>query len=178
MGRRRGQHPPAAGGAHLAPTYGYRIEVAGRRVVWAPEFWQFPTWAAGADLMFADGSAWTRPIRFAHGVGGHASVQDIAEQARRYPVRRLAFAHVGRPSIRARAAVVAENGCVLRTADWTRVLAEPVDPALLDRLHETGVTARRGTVLLATGSEADHVWRWTPSSCSGWMSIWSVTGAR
>jgi hypothetical protein len=84
------------------PTYGYRIEVAERRVVWAPEFWRFPTWAAGAELMFADASGWTRPIRFAHGVGGHASVHDTAEQARQHGVRRLVFAHIGRPSIRAR----------------------------------------------------------------------------
>lgn len=53
--------------------------------------------------------------------------------------------------------VVAENGCVLRTADWTRPLAEPVAPALLDRLHDAGIGVRRGQVLLATDASADHI---------------------
>jgi hypothetical protein len=83
------------------PTYGYLLEDNGRRVVWAPEFWAFPTWADGADLMFADAAGWDRPIRFRGGVGGHACVHDIADQARRSGVRRLIFAHIGRPSIRA-----------------------------------------------------------------------------
>jgi hypothetical protein len=52
--------------------------------------------------------------------------------------------------------VVAENGCVLRTADWARSLAEPVDPALLERLHAAGVAVRRGQVLLATEADARH----------------------
>ncbi len=91
---------PVAHTSH--PTHGYLIEAAGRRVVWAPEFWRFPDWAAGADLMFADAAGWARPIRFAHQVGGHACVLDTADQARRYGVRRLVFAHIGRPSIRAR----------------------------------------------------------------------------
>ena len=65
------------------------------------EFWVFPEWAAGADLMFADAAGWNRPIRFAHGVGGHACVREVATAARRAGVRRLVFAHIGRPSIRA-----------------------------------------------------------------------------
>jgi hypothetical protein len=94
-------HPlPVAHTSH--PTFGYLIEVAARRVVWAPEFWRFPEWAAGADLMFADASGWERPIRFVGGVGGHAAVLDTAEQARRDGIARLIFAHIGRPSIRAR----------------------------------------------------------------------------
>src|SRR5579875_1807881 len=64
------------------PTYGYRIELAGLRVVWAPEFLELPDWADGADLMFADGAGWNRPIRFAGGVGGHACVLDVAREAR------------------------------------------------------------------------------------------------
>jgi hypothetical protein len=83
------------------PTYGYLIEVDDRRVVWAPEYWRFPSWAAGARLMFADAAGWRRPIRFAGGVGGHAAVTDSAEQAGQAGVRRLVFAHIGRPSIRA-----------------------------------------------------------------------------
>jgi len=83
------------------PTYGYLISCGSRRVVWAPEFWQFPLWVAGADLMFADAAGWARPIRFARNVGGHAAVCDTARLARENGVRRLVFAHIGRPSIRA-----------------------------------------------------------------------------
>lgn len=83
------------------PAYGYRIEAGGRTAVWAPEFWEFPGWAAGADLMFADAAGWDRPIRFPGGVGGHAPVQQVAVDAHQSGVRRLIFAHIGRPSIRA-----------------------------------------------------------------------------
>jgi hypothetical protein len=83
------------------PTVGYLIESVSKRAVWAPEFWTFPPWAKGADLMFADAAGWNRPIRFAGGVGGHACVRDVASRARRVGVRRLVFAHIGRPSIRA-----------------------------------------------------------------------------
>jgi len=99
-GRTMRIHPePVVHTSH--PTFGYRIDLVGHRVVWAPEFFEFPQWAAGADLVFADGSSWDRPIRFAGGVGGHACVVDVARQARRRRVRRLVFAHIGRPSIRA-----------------------------------------------------------------------------
>jgi hypothetical protein len=84
------------------PTCGYRIEAAGRTVVWAPEFYEFPAWARGADLMFAEAAAWDRPIRFAGGVGGHLDVLSIARAAQRAGVRRLVFCHIGRPTIRAR----------------------------------------------------------------------------
>jgi hypothetical protein len=83
------------------PTFGYLIEAAGRRVAWAPEFLEFPRWAAGADLMFADAAGWARPIRFAHGAGGHAAALTVAEQAKEHRVRRLVLAHIGRPSIAA-----------------------------------------------------------------------------
>ncbi|KAA5834651.1 MBL fold metallo-hydrolase [Saccharopolyspora hirsuta] len=83
------------------PTFGYLVEHREHRVVWAPEFWRFPDWAAGADLVFADAAGWDRPIRFAGGVGGHASTVDTARRASRAGVRRLVFAHIGRPSIRA-----------------------------------------------------------------------------
>jgi len=82
-------------------TWGYLLEHAGRRAAWAPEFWQFPRWAGHVDLMFADAAAWARPIRFRGGVGGHAAALDTAERARRLGVRRLVFAHIGRPTIHA-----------------------------------------------------------------------------
>lgn len=95
------------------PTYGYLIDDGSRRVVWAPEFWRFPGWASGADLMFADAAGWNRPIHFAGGVGGHASVHDTADAARAHGVRRLVFAHIGRPSIRA-----VDAGADLPFGEW------------------------------------------------------------
>lgn len=83
------------------PTFGYLVESAAGRVAWAPEFWTFPEWAAGVDLMFAEAAGWDRPIRFAGGVGGHAPVSQVAADAQRAGVRRLVLAHIGRPTIRA-----------------------------------------------------------------------------
>jgi len=83
------------------PAYGYLIEAGGKRTAWAPEFLEFPWWAAGADLMFAEAAGWARPIRFAKGAGGHAPALEVAEQAARHGVRRLVFAHIGRPAIAA-----------------------------------------------------------------------------
>jgi hypothetical protein len=83
------------------PTFGYLIRSGGRRVVWAPEFLVFPDWAAGVDLMFAEAAGWSRPIRFAHGTGGHAPVLEVSRRALDAGVRRLVFAHIGRPTIRA-----------------------------------------------------------------------------
>ena len=83
------------------PTWGYRIRARGLVVVWAPEFYRFPAWAGGADLMFAEGASWDRPIRFAGGVGGHMDVQHVAAAARRAGIARLVFAHLGRPTLRA-----------------------------------------------------------------------------
>jgi hypothetical protein len=83
------------------PAFGYSIRAAGMVVAWAPEFWRFPEWAAGADLLFAEAASWSRPIRFAGGVGGHAPLLEVAEVARASGVRRLVFAHVGRPTLRA-----------------------------------------------------------------------------
>lgn len=88
--------------AHTShPTYGYLVVAERRRIAWAPEFWEFPAWAAGVDLLLADGAGWKRPVRFAGGVGGHASVLDVAGESRGRGVRRLVFAHIGRPTIRA-----------------------------------------------------------------------------
>lgn len=83
------------------PAFGYLIRAHGRRVVWAPEFWQFPDWAAGADLMFAEAAGWSRPIRFAGGVGGHAPAIEVAREAEARDVKRLVLAHLGRPTLRA-----------------------------------------------------------------------------
>ena len=83
------------------PAYGYLIEADGRRAAWAPEFLEFPAWAAGTDLMFAEAAGWARPIRFAKGAGGHAPALEVAAQAARHGVRRLVFAHIGRPAIAA-----------------------------------------------------------------------------
>jgi hypothetical protein len=83
------------------PAWGYLICGHGWRVVWAPEFWVFPDWAAGADLMFAEAAGWRRAIRFRGGVGGHAPAVEVAEQARLRGVRRLVLAHLGRPTLRA-----------------------------------------------------------------------------
>ncbi|HEX8796350.1 MAG TPA: hypothetical protein VF765_35610 [Polyangiaceae bacterium] len=83
------------------PTYGYRIALPGLVAAWAPEFLEFPSWAEGVDLMFADGSGWSRPIRFVGGAGGHACVLDVAREAEARGVERLVFAHIGRPTIRA-----------------------------------------------------------------------------
>lgn len=83
------------------PTGGYLIRAPGCTVAWAPEFFEFPTWAAGADLMFAEASAWNRPIRFARGAGGHLHALAVAEAAHAHDVKRLVFAHIGRPTIKA-----------------------------------------------------------------------------
>jgi Beta-lactamase superfamily domain len=83
------------------PAYGYLIQTSGTRIVWAPEFLEFPSWAAGADLMFAEAAGWARPIRFAKGAGGHAPALEVAEKALQHGVRRLVFAHIGRATIRA-----------------------------------------------------------------------------
>jgi hypothetical protein len=55
------------------PTFGYLITAHGRSVAWAPEFLEFPAWA----------TARCRP------------------KAQRLRVRRIVFAHIGRPTIRA-----------------------------------------------------------------------------
>lgn len=99
VGEVRFQPLPVAHTSHR--TCGFLIEHDDRRAVWAPEFWEWPRWADGADLVFADAAGWDRPIRFARGAGGHAAVLNTAARARDSGVGRLVFAHIGRPSIRA-----------------------------------------------------------------------------
>lgn len=125
------------------PTFGYVIEAAGRRVVWAPEFLEFPAWAAGADLMFADAAGWARPIRFAHGTGGHAAALAVAGQARARHVGRLVFAHIGRPTIRAMGLSAGiDSASSEQTAPATR--SRRPAAAKSDRQTRSG-TARSGT---------------------------------
>ena len=83
------------------PTYGYRIHVDGFLAVWAPEFLEFPEWAGGADLVFAEAAGWDRPIRFVGGAGGHACALSVAHEAEVRQVGRLVFAHIGRPTLKA-----------------------------------------------------------------------------
>lgn len=85
----------------VRPTYGYLITCDGLRVGWAPEFLEVPRWARDLDLFFADGAGFDRPIWFAAKVGGHACVRDVARVAKRRNIKRLVFAHIGRPTIRA-----------------------------------------------------------------------------
>jgi hypothetical protein len=82
-------------------AYGYTIQACGKKIVWAPEFLRFPKWARGADLMFAEAASWSRPILFRGRVGGHAPVAQVARDAVKYQIKRLVFAHIGRPTIKA-----------------------------------------------------------------------------
>lgn len=82
-------------------TFGYSIQARRRRIVWAPEFYEFPEWAERCDLMFAEAAGWNHPIHFAGKVGGHAAALTVARQASDRRVQRLVFAHIGRPTIRA-----------------------------------------------------------------------------
>lgn len=81
------------------PTFGYLINCCDKKIVWAPEFLVFPLWAEGADLMFAEAAGWRRPILFRGRVGGHACVEQVARDAARFGVKRLVYAHIGRPTI-------------------------------------------------------------------------------
>jgi Beta-lactamase superfamily domain len=83
------------------PASGYLLRTPTASAAWAPEFSTFPRWATGVDLLLAEGASWDRPIRFAGGVGGHMCVLDVARAAREHGVRRVVFAHLGRPTLRA-----------------------------------------------------------------------------
>lgn len=97
------------------PACGYLIEAGEGRAVWAPEFWTWPSWAAGADIMFAEAAGWDRPIRFRGGVGGHAAAVDVCRWASESGVKRLVLAHIGRPSLRAM-----DAGARLPFGEWGR----------------------------------------------------------
>lgn len=83
------------------PAFGYRLTCPGGVIVWAPEFLEFPRWARGATLMFAEASGWNRRIWFRNRVGGHASALEVSAAARLAGVQRLVLAHLGRPTLRA-----------------------------------------------------------------------------
>lgn len=83
------------------PAFGYDIRGDGLKVVWAPEFFRFPTWAKSADALFAEASSWKTPIRFRGGVGGHLDALSVQRASRKAGVKRLVLAHIGRPTIRA-----------------------------------------------------------------------------
>lgn len=51
--------------------------------------------------MFAEAAGWERPIHFRGGAGGHLNALEIARVAERHHVKRLVFAHLGRPTLRA-----------------------------------------------------------------------------
>ena len=104
---------PVAHTSH--PTCGYRIEAEPGAAVWAPEFRTFPSWAADADLMFAEASGWDRPIRFRGGVGGHAPVREVGAEAARNRIGRLVYAHIGRPCLRAM-----DAGLIPEYGEWGR----------------------------------------------------------
>jgi hypothetical protein len=81
--------PVRCGGRRM---HGYRITAGRHTAVWAPEFTEFPSWAEGADLVFADATAWEAGSR---GTGDRLGVLASALAARRLGVRRLVFAHLG-----------------------------------------------------------------------------------
>ena len=83
------------------PTFGYEIRRGDLKVVWAPEFFEFPRWARSSDLMFAEASSWDRPIYFRGAVGGHLAGRAVQRAAQRAHVKRLVCAHIGRPTLRA-----------------------------------------------------------------------------
>ena len=85
---------PVAHTSH--PTWGYLLRLPAASAAWAPEFWAFPAWAAGVDLMFADAAGWNRAIRFAGGAGGHMPALQVAEQAREHPVADLSQERIKR----------------------------------------------------------------------------------
>lgn len=82
------EHPPL----HIEPmptaaAHGYRITIGHRFAVWAPAFAQFPEWAGGADLMFADGT------------GDRRRLAEVTAAAQQRLVRRLVLVPVGEVAI-------------------------------------------------------------------------------
>lgn len=79
-------------------TYGYKIECRDRKIIYAPEFFQFPEKEVqDADLAILEGSTWSKPIIFTGKVGGHAAVLETWEKAKKAGVKRIIFTHIGKP---------------------------------------------------------------------------------
>lgn len=105
------------------PAYGYLLRAPHATAAWAPEFWTFPTWAAGVDILFAEAASWNRPIRFRGGVGGHQPVLQVARDAQQHGVRRVVYVHIGRPTLPA-----IDRGEQPPFGEWGRVGATYVLP--------------------------------------------------
>lgn len=54
-------------------------------------------------------------------------------------------------------AIVAENGAVIRTPLGTRLLADPINPAIADALTTRGVALGRGQVILGCAASHEHM---------------------
>lgn len=69
--------------------YGYRIGIGHHVAAWAPRTVEFPVWAEGTDLMFADGALdWPE-------------IQELARTAKRLRVQRLVFVRLGAAALSA-----------------------------------------------------------------------------
>jgi hypothetical protein len=77
-------HPIASG------KHGYRIVSGKHLAVWAPDCADFPGWARGADVVFADATSWD-------GGDDHPGVLASAMAARRLDVKRLVYARLAEP---------------------------------------------------------------------------------
>ena len=80
------------------PTYGFEILYKGAKISYAPEFYTTPKWIDGSDLAILEGSAWSRPITFTGGVGGHAAILDTIEDLTKLKVKKVMFTHIGKPT--------------------------------------------------------------------------------
>jgi hypothetical protein len=81
-------------------TYGYGIQLGNSMAVWAPEFLEFPRWAASAKIMFVD-AAGCIPYSICQARWRTCCGARRCEAAQARNVARLVFAHVGnRRSVR------------------------------------------------------------------------------
>lgn len=79
-------------------TYGYKIMIDKKKIIYAPEFYEFPAREAkDADLAILEGSAWDKSIDFVGGVGGHAPILETWKKAKDAGVKKILFTHIGKP---------------------------------------------------------------------------------